>query len=81
MDNRLELVYVGNDYYQTTERVVDDSPSGSDYWSCYIPSVILRKMGLAKPERGCACVLSLDILAPGDRMHNERESEVDSRGK
>ena len=49
-DKSIRLVYVGNDHYQTTERVPDDSHSGSDYWSCYIPSVISKRLGLVPEE-------------------------------
>ncbi len=50
MADELELVYIGNGHYQTIERMPDDSPSGSDYWACYIPSVITKKLGLVPKE-------------------------------
>ena len=46
----IELVYVGNGYYQTTKRVPDDSPSGSDYWSCYVPRPIAHAINI-HPEQ------------------------------
>lgn len=57
-DQSVEVVYVGNDHYQTTSKVKDDSYEGKSHWHCYIPSVITEKIGIAK-ERGRLFRLSL----------------------
>ena len=46
----IKLVYVGNDHFQTIERLPDDSAFGSDYWACYIPNVILVEIGIVPEE-------------------------------
>ena len=45
----IKLVYVGNDHFQTIERI-EIPPYPGDYWACYIPGVILNKMGIVPEE-------------------------------
>ncbi len=59
----MELIYVGHDHFQSTERLPDDSYPGESYWSTYIPSVMLRKMGI-EPEHDKVYVLSLTERQP-----------------
>ena len=62
----VEVIYVGHAHFQTTERLPDNSYAGESYWSTYIPSVMLRKMGI-EPEEGKLYVLSLaERLASGE---------------
>jgi hypothetical protein len=65
MEKKIQLVYVGNDHFQTIKRLPDDSPSGSDYWHCYIPRVIYRVLGLSPQEHeGYILTLERNELAP-----------------
>jgi len=41
---KIQLVYIGNDHFQRTERDTDD------YWSIYIPHVIYKKLGINPQE-------------------------------
>ncbi len=72
----IELIYIDNDHYQTTEKMPSNLPSWSDYWKCYIPRVVTKKLGLVPKVRELY-VLTLRTKAQLAKVRDRPELEQD----